>query len=270
MSHSHEALRALATDYVLGALTAEDHAAFEAHVESCSECAAEVRSLLRTFEAVARSVPQRPPPPELRQRVMSAVERAGPVKRDPVRPSTPAASTTSVVRRSWLPVAASVLIALGAGIYGSHLHVETRLAALSDRAEATEREIAAARRAAADARAAVQVIAAPDVRQIDLQGQGSAHAATARVLWSASHGMVFAGTGVPAPPPDRRYQLWITTGTRTISGGILPDLSSGALAVLAVPSDSTGPVTVTVTLEPNEGSTAPTGPPVLVSISPRG
>ena len=71
MSPSHGELKALAPEYVLGILDADERRRFEPHLNECPECAAEVRSLLAAVDALARSVPQRSPPPELRQRVVS-------------------------------------------------------------------------------------------------------------------------------------------------------------------------------------------------------
>ena len=258
MSQSHEELLAMAPGYVLGVLDPDDRRTFERHLHECPECAAEVRSLVGAVDAFARSVPQRTPPADLRQRVMTAVrgEASPPIGRS----STPASPWAD--RRVWLPVATLLLIALGAGIYGSHMHVETRLAALSNRAEASDREIAAARRTALDARSAMEVLAAPDVTRIDLRGQGAAAGATARALWTRQHGMVFAGTNIPAPPPGQCYQVWVVTARGTISAGILPE-PSGGLALFETPADISPPLSVNVTVESLEGAAAPTGATVL-------
>ena len=73
MSQTHEELRALAPGYALGILDTEERRLFEPHLEACPECADEVRSLLTAVDALARSVPQRTPPADLRQRVMSSI-----------------------------------------------------------------------------------------------------------------------------------------------------------------------------------------------------
>ena len=44
-SAEHDELREQAELYVLGALTSADRAAFEAHMASCAECTASVKSL---------------------------------------------------------------------------------------------------------------------------------------------------------------------------------------------------------------------------------
>lgn len=258
MNQLHDELQGFAPGYVLGILDADERRAFEAHLDECPECAAEVHSLLGTVDALARSVPQRTPPSHLRDRVMASVRGAKTTSvRERSGPGSPSGG-----RRMWLPIAASVLVALGAGIYGSHLHVETRLTALSERAETSDREIAAARRAAQDARAAMQVIAAPDVVRMELRGLGAAASATARALWSRQHGMVFAGTNLPHAPPGTCYQVWLVTPTSAVSVGILPE-PGDELAVFDTGPDIPPPSGVAVTVELHGGAASPTGPRIL-------
>jgi anti-sigma-K factor RskA len=255
MSLSHQELQIMTAGYVLGVLDESDGALMEAHLADCATCAAEVRSLVGAVDALARSLPQRAPPADLRDRVLAAVRGARPV-------------VTAHPRPRWerfvrLPIAASVLFALGAGIYGSHLHVETRLAALSERAEATSREIAAARREAVHARAAMEILAAPDAIRMDLQGRGSAANATARVLWTRDHGMIVAATNLAAAPPGHHYHVWVITDGAAIRAGVLPEQDRG-FAVFDTPPDVPQPRGIRVTIEPAGGVSAQSGNEVLV------
>ena len=259
MSASHEDLRAMTSGYVLGLLDDHERQELEAHLPNCGECAAEVRSLLDTVDALARSIPQRTPPADLRERVMALARRE--------IASAPAAPRAGWERRLWLPMAASLLIALGAGIYGSHLHVETRLAALSDRAEASDRAIADARREAADARRAMRILAAPDAMRIDLSGQGPAAGATARALWSRHHGVVFAGTNIPPAPVGHQHHVWILTDAAAVSAGTLPQ-GGDQFAVFSTAADMPQPRGVSVTLQPAGGATVPSGAQVLLGSRP--
>lgn len=65
-----------ASAYVLGGIEPRARATFEAHLAQCEECAADVRSLRHVAAALARTVPQRLLPPELRRRVLDSL--AGP------------------------------------------------------------------------------------------------------------------------------------------------------------------------------------------------
>lgn len=259
MTLPHSELKAMAAGYTLGSLDADEREVFLQHLGECADCDAEVRSLAAALEVLAGSVPQHVPPSDLRARVLSSVRGA------PSSPHShvPHPKNPWTDRRVWLPAAASLVVALGAGIYGSHLHVETRLAALSERADLTDREIAAARRAALDVRSAIDVMAAPDVTRIDLKGEGTFESATARVLWSRDHGMVFASTNLPSPPAGMAHHVWLLAGGRTVHTGAVPSAGLG-VAIFSTPGGIPPPVGAAVTVEP-AGTTpaAPSKPPIL-------
>ena len=68
----HAAQRDAAGLYALGALAGADRDAFEAHLATCEECAAEVRSLGAVVRALPYAAPQVDPPAALRARVLAA------------------------------------------------------------------------------------------------------------------------------------------------------------------------------------------------------
>jgi anti-sigma-K factor RskA len=64
-----------AGSYVLGALTDDEREGYEAHLEACPECRAEVEELRVAAEALPASSPPMVPPPALKARIMAEVER---------------------------------------------------------------------------------------------------------------------------------------------------------------------------------------------------
>jgi len=258
---SHEILMHDAAAYVLGSLDLDERQAFEAHLAGCAECAAEVRSLHVVTTALASSVPQRTPPPELRERVLRSLSRpAGdaPVVAFPRRLS------------SWLPVAASLLLTALVGLYAMRLQsrisdLERRLEQAVLQAATADRVMADARRASLEAQSAMAVLAAPDVARIDLTGQPVARGARARALWSRNSGMVFTVANLPPPPAGRVYQVWVVTADSPISAGLLtPDANGGGSVYFSTPADIPPPVALAVTLEPAGGVPAPTGERYLI------
>jgi anti-sigma-K factor RskA len=262
-THSEQALAAA---YVLGALDTAEQRAFEAHVAECAVCAEEVRSLQRVTEALARSVPQRTPRPELRTRVVSAVTGtiAPPVREHHMR----------WMARPWLQSAAAIVLVAGLAGYAWHLqrrvsNLAARLEVAEQRASSAERGTRDARHAADEAQAALAVLADPDLVRVDLAGRPAAPQATARALWSRQRGMVFTTAGLPPAPAGRVYQVWVVTRQAPVSAGLLAaDPSGGVTAFFRTPADIAQPVAVAVTLEPAGGVPAPTGEMYLVG-SPR-
>ena len=133
------------------------------------------------------------------------------------------------------------------------------------RVEDGERRVHVARRAADDSRNTLSIVAAPDVRRIDLAGQRPAPAAAARAFWSPSRGVVLVAANLPALPPGRTYQLWFVTADAKVNVGLLkPDPTGRVDAIVTNAANLPTPAAVAVTQEPDGGVPQPTGDMYLV------
>lgn len=248
---THDELKANAAGYVLGSLDPEERRAFEAHLAGCAECSAEVASLRPVIGALATAVPQVTPRAELRDRILSGiVAGAGEGAGLKTRPYT-VHDRKSPAALTWLPLAAAIVIAVGAAVYVARLQRQMgELQARFDQAQAT-----------------TAVLAAPDLARIDLQGQPVAPDARARALWSRSRGLVFTAANLPPAPEGKAYQVWVVTAQAPISAGLLtPDSSGIGTQYYMTPADIAPPVAVAVTLEPAGGVPAPTGERYLIGM----
>lgn len=265
----HEPFAELTGPYALGALSEPERQSFEAHMAGCAICAAEVRSLLAVTEALGRSGTPADPSPDVRAKLLRAV--AGGAAAAAV---SPAAVGPQASLAPWLALAASLVAAIGLGVYANQLRgrvsmLESALFAANERAAAGERLVADARRESGEMRTTLAVLVAPDVARIDLKGQPAAPSASARAFWSRSRGLVFAASNLPAPPPGRTYQLWVLTAQPApISAGVMrPDADGRISATFSTPSDIPQPVAMAVTLEPDGGVPSPTGDKYLVGLA---
>ena len=248
----HDELKANAAGYVLGSLDPNERQEFEAHIAGCGDCAAEVASLRPVVNVLATSVPQVTPRAEVRNRILDVAAGAG-LKTGPytVRDRRSLHDRKPPSALVWLPLAAAIVIAVGAGIYALRLQRQVgELQARFDQAQAT-----------------TAVLAAPDLARIDLQGQTIAPAARARALWSRSQGLVFTAANLPPAPAGRAYQVWVVTAQMPISAGLLTtDPTGGGSQYYMTPPDIAPPVAVAVTLEPSDGVPSPTGERYLVGM----
>jgi anti-sigma-K factor RskA len=257
---SHDELRELSGGYALGALSDTERRLFEAHLSTCPECAGEVRELTAVVSRLAQVVPQVDPPAALRARVLSAAtaghqsDAVGALPSSPRRPGL------------WAMLsAAAAIAAIALGLYAVSLQqrirvLEEELRIASARATDINRQLVQYRVASDRALQIRAILAAPDLRRIDLAGQKAAPGAFGRAFWSPTQGLAVAFDKLPPTSTDRVYQLWvIPPGAAPISAALLELQSDGTAIALGAPGTSSRVGTVAVTLEPAGGVPAPTG-----------
>ena len=275
---THDELRELSGGYALGVLDEPDRQAFEAHLATCAACTAEVRDLTEVAATLALDLPQIDPPPALRERVLRAAGGADRSRSAGAAIDEPGAQPRGVepigrgrtVKSGWRqPVlamlsAAAVLVALALGVYAASLlrrieSLEQQLRVAADR-EAQGQEQLVQLRAASDTATQVRrILAAGDLRRVDLAGTKAAPSVSGRAFWSPTQGMVVAFANLPPTDAGRVYQLWvIPPGGNPIGAGLLDLASDGRALALASPGTSDRVGTVAITLEPAGGSAVPT------------
>ena len=233
-----------AAPYALSAQSAEDRAAFEAHLADCAICRAEVQALREVSGLLAHAAPAATPAPALRERILREARQVRPLAARRGR-SLP-----------WLAAAAAVVLAIAAGV--AYLRERGNRRAL-------EQAVAVARDSLATQQQLVATLLAPDVNTAVLASKG--RPPSARVFWNPSrHRVVMAVFDLPPAPAGRTYQLWaIQTGKAPVSLGIFNTAPDGRLtATLEAPPAVVAFDVTAVTEEPAGGSPQPTQQPFLV------
>lgn len=215
MTDIHE----LAPFYALDALSAEERAAFEAHLDDCERCRSELAEFDGGVEALARSVAE-PAPPEMKSDVMARIDAA----------TSPGGGTVTPLFRRMAPViAAAAAIAALVFVIG--------LVSVSEQ----ERIDA--------------VLASDDAVTVTIAAEV---VASAEVVYTPSGDAVFSAAGLSAVPDTETYQLWLIGDDGPVSAGTFePDAEGGALVLLD--GDVTPGLVLGLTIEPAGGSEAPTG-----------
>jgi len=268
-AHDHDAFADLAAPYALGVLAGGERDAFVAHLATCAICQKEVASLARVVEALPQTIDQAPLPPGLRARVLAAATAPAAVTDfTPRRQAQPATASRWV---GWLAAAATLAaIASGALAWNGrteNARLRRELAVAQERGAALDRQVAALQTSATDARQTAAVLRAADLGRVELAGQTGAPAATGRILWSASQGVVFVATNLPPLPPGRVYQLWVVAGNTPRSAGLVVPDADGHLSVVSSAPVTVHPNAFALTVEPEGGRPAPTTAPLLVGSS---
>ncbi len=273
----------LAGPYALGALTEQQRAAFDAHLEVSRASVDEVLAVLPVAHRLAYTVPSRSLPPELRDRTLQGATGTAPAptsaaarapKIPAVRPAAGAAPRGGRRWPLWVALVVAVIGAVGLGGFAQQQasfsrSLQENLDDANRRATMAELDAAAARREVAAAERRVAVLASPDAQEIALGNQATAPDARARVFWSATEGVVFTASGMPPLAPGRSYHLWLVPDATPVSGGELPLDEIGRIAALVtLPEGVTEPVPMAVTVEPAGGVETPTGTVYLLGRPP--
>ena len=241
MKFGRDDLHTLTGVYALDAIEPAERARFEHHLGRCRPCGNEVRGLAETATGLAMAAAVAPPP-QLKQRVMTAVDLTRQLPPADQHRSRPA------LRTAWTPrlaaVAAAVSLIAAAALAAVGLSTRGEL----DRARAQNQAIAA-------------VLAAPDAR---IKTQATTEGGTATVVMSRSEQKIIVTTaGLPKLPPAKVYELWLMGPPSTREAGLLPTPRSGKTAPVLASGLAAGD-RVGVTVEPAGGTTRPTTPPILV------
>jgi anti-sigma factor RsiW len=162
--------------YALDALTGDDRARFEAHLDGCERCQAELAGLRGAASALAFAVEGPPPPAELRGRILEAARAEG-------QNVVPLRSRRSI----GVSVAATVAIAAAAAAVAFGVWAASLQTSLTHE------------------RAAVRILGDPSARHLTVSGARGE-------LVVARSGSAVLALDLPAPPKGKTYEAWIASG----------------------------------------------------------
>jgi anti-sigma-K factor RskA len=255
-----EGLEDTLSAYALGALPDAEAAAVVRHLATCPDCRALALELRATVDLLPLVCEPAAPSPALKGRVLEAVEdarRAGPVSlvaplpAAPSFPTAPAAPTPITwagarpPRRLslWavLPTAALLLISVGLGLWNFQLQQEVR----------SQSAIAALYEASRQSWTLSPTREAPGARGVLIEP-------------AAGGQPVLLVHGLPTPPADRSYQVWLIRDGQPVSVGLLRAGSEGQQS-LQLQQALSGAQAAAISIEPAGGSPSPTGPIIMAA-----
>ena len=226
--------------YVLGALTEEERQEFEGYLAAHPELQVEVEDLSTVANLLALAPEQHEPPPQLRQRLMEAVESsAGGSTNLPERPS-------SVTKLRWLfepggriaaaAAAAAVVMVVGLFVWNLSLQGENE----ELRGELETRQ------------------------SYQLQGSGEAQDVQGEVIRLEDDRAVLIAENLPPEPEDKVYEAWLLRDGVPEPAGTFEARNGGAVAA-PIEGSLEGADAVAVTVEPYGGSPMPTSDVMLTA-----
>lgn len=256
-------VRDLTASFVLGALDADEADAVRAHLADCGDAHAEVAELGGVTPALAASVPQVEPRPELKARIMAAAAAdrgarttaesqalASPPTATPIAFPTAAERTERATARgrsgagAWVLRIAAVLAIAALG--GWNLLLQGQL----DQARTYEQQVAAVLEKAGQPGALTAVLTAEG---------GSGPSGLAAV--AADGAVTLAMRGLAPTTGDQVYEAWAIGGDGTpvpLGGFQVGDAGIAYFEGDGLPTDPG--LVLALTLEPGPGATAPSSP----------
>jgi anti-sigma-K factor RskA len=251
--------------YALDALDGEEKQALEVHLAACPACAQQLDSARQRTALLGLSAPAVAPRPQVKADLLAKLKaepKSVPVRSAPVGSpaSQPASSKTSKKRLGLrfsfgFGIATAVLAFVSFELAKSDLERGKHIKQLQDELSQDESSM----------QAMSQVTAAPDSAVITLLQQPGGPPGQAHVMYNARLGMgVYAGQLAPVPA-GKSYQLWLVpaSGAAPVSAGLV-NVDQQATSVIMHLAPGLTAKAFAVTLEPQGGTSQPTGPMVLI------
>lgn len=269
---AHQEYEELLTLYALDALDAPDRRQLEEHLESCSDCRAELAEMRDAAGLLAHASTAAEPRAEVRERILASIRAdrssAKPTEVGNVVPITPRRKVS--VANYLLRIAA--VIAFGGVVIWlvSALLVKNHeIASLTSEIEVKRRELEHERREAQRREAEALALLNPrGTKRMELAGTAQAQNARAVFIFDQKSGKAVLMTdGLPSPPPGMAYEVWfIPQGQAPMPGKTFTvDAAGKAMMMDEMPAAARENAVVAITLEPEKGSASPTGPIYLAS-----
>jgi anti-sigma-K factor RskA len=233
--------------YALGGLQGDERFLLEQHLAECSACRRELEQLHGDMALMALPAP----PQRARQRLMDAIA------------SKPSAASMRPRRAWWapLPWLATAALALIAGWFWRQSDQ------LSQRVAQLENQTVGQQSQLQHAREVVETLTATDALRVTLVAANTAPQPQGKAIYVRDRSsLIFLASNLPALPPQKAYELWVipATGVPIPAGVFKPDARGSATLINPPLPPRVEAKTFAITVEPEQGSLAPTMPIVML------
>ncbi|MGH9864847.1 MAG: anti-sigma factor [Candidatus Acidiferrales bacterium] len=243
--------------FALGVIAGEESASILAHLDSCPECARKLAEARGRIALLSFAAPEQNPPGVVRQRLLEKVRAEKSAYVAPVR-----IRETRRPARWWNTIWAPAALALAVAtvfLWISDRRLDHQLQQIQQATQIYQAQTQ-------HAQALVSVLAAQDTVTVKLDATPVLPKAWGYVKYNPRMGMMCYSADLPEPPPNKVYQMWAVpaTGDPVSAGVFMPAAAhNGHMPMAKVPAGMDCKW-FCVTVEPEGGKPAPTGPKVLV------
>ncbi|MGH9543884.1 MAG: anti-sigma factor [Terriglobales bacterium] len=238
----------------LGTLQGDERVAVEKHLEGCSDCRRELERLRGDMGLLALSAAGPAPPQRSRERLLQAVAK------EPRRPKTAPRRSLSL-SLSFVPWLVAAGLLLVAGFFWKQSdHLAQSVARLQNESIQQQAQLA-------QAREVVSTLTSTDALRVTLVAAQTPPQPQGRAIYVRNRSsLIFLASNMPGLPPQKAYELWLipTNGAPIPAGVFKPDTRGSATVVEPPLPAGVEAKTFAITIEPEQGSAAPTMPIVMM------
>jgi anti-sigma-K factor RskA len=271
----HENYNEMLSAHALTALDADDLRTLEEHLATCGECPAELDEWNAAVATLAFASLPAEPSARVRDQILESIrtERSAPSsaseeRREEIPTVIPFPERQQVwnsTQRFGALAAGLALVALLIGtfvLWKQNRSAQAEIARLSAERDAAQHELNRQR-------SLVELLTKRGASLAVLSGTPQAPNAQATLTYDRQTGnAVLLANGLPPAPAGKAYQLWFIVGKSPMPGRVFAtDRTGKAILNDQVPSEALKTAIFAITLEPEGGVKAPTGPIYLVSAS---
>ncbi|HKF53521.1 MAG TPA: anti-sigma factor, partial [Candidatus Acidoferrales bacterium] len=246
----------------LGVIDGEECRDLRAHIASCAECAGNFAAAQGRVALFAFAAPPQNPSSGARERLLEKI-RAEEAPATESRSGKFASSAGHPAIRwwnsFWIPATAILAVATIL-LWVNDRRMDDQLQKMRETEQMFEQEMHRQREL-------VSFFSAGDTKAVSLSPKAKSSSDWARLSYNARMGMVCYTGDLPAPPPDKEYQMWIVpmVGSPISAGAFMPAaFNKGHMCMAKMPQGITCK-DFGVTIEPMGGMPYPTGRVVLAS-----
>jgi anti-sigma-K factor RskA len=236
----------------LEALQGDERVTLEKHLEGCSSCRSELERLRGDMALLALSASGPAPPRRSRERLLKAIAK------EPRAQKIGAARRFSWTLLPWLAAAALLLVA---GVFWQQSdRLAQRVARLQDESAQQQAQLERAQEV-------VSTLTSTDALRVTLVAAQAPPQPQGKAIYVRERSsLIFLASNMPALPPQRSYELWLipTNGAPIPAGMFKPDARGSATVVEPPLPGGVEAKAFAITIEPEQGSSAPTMPIVMI------
>ena len=236
----------------LEALQGDERVTLEKHLEGCSSCRSELERLRGDMALLALSASGPAPPRRSRERLLKAIAK------EPRAQKIGAARRSSWTLLPWLAAAGLLLVA---GFFWQQSdRLAQRVARLQDESAQQQAQLERAREV-------VSTLTSTDALRVTLVAAQAPPQPQGKAIYVRERSsLIFLASNMPALPPQRSYELWLipTNGAPIPAGMFKPDARGSATVVEPPLPGGVEAKAFAITVEPEQGSSAPTMPIVMM------